>query len=225
MRRTPLTGLSPKPGASPEKGPPASQAVWVVAGTWNYCSDTEAPPFSSARHVPVRALHSITGFGQALADLLRDHHRAMLAAGASKAYREVALSFLNVVGQQEEQQLGRLVKELLGLRKLAHILCHLRVLAGQRPELRDEVRIRQKTHIEDQVRLERDTVLVTEADERNHQVLAVARVATLELAQNEGPQLVHIVLRCIHRLISHIANGIEQPPLGIDRLDHGLRPT
>src|SRR3954462_12341311 len=109
----------------------------------------------------------------------------MLAPGAAETYGKVALPFLNVVRQQEEKQVGCLLEELLGLGKLPDILRHPAMLAGERPELRNEVRVGQEAHIEHQVCLQWHAIFVAEADEGDHQVLAVAGAAALELAQDE----------------------------------------
>src|ERR1700742_3804821 len=108
----------------------------------------------------------------------------MLAPGAAKGYRQVALSFLDVARQQEEQQLGDPVEKFGGLGEFADVFCHLGMAPGQVAELRHEMRIGQEPYVENQVRLQGYPVLVTEADRGHQQVLV--RAATLELLQNVG---------------------------------------
>ena len=62
-------------------------------------------------------LHAVSGLVQALAYFLGDHHGTVLAAGAAKADREIALAFVDVVRQQVNQQIGNAEDEFLGLRK------------------------------------------------------------------------------------------------------------
>ena len=58
------------------------------------------------------ALDPVAGLGQPLTNLFGDHDGAMLAPGAAEGHREIALPFLDVVRQEEEKQIGRLIQEL-----------------------------------------------------------------------------------------------------------------
>ena len=51
----------------------------------------------SARHVAMRGFDAVAVPRQAAGDLLGNHHRAVLAAGAAERQREIALAFVNVV--------------------------------------------------------------------------------------------------------------------------------
>src|SRR5580658_68067 len=108
----------------------------------------------------------------------------MLAPGAPKGHRQVALSLLDIVGQQEEQQLGDPVKKLSRLGEFADVFCHFGMTPGQVPELWHEMRIGQEPNVENQVRLQGYPVLVTKADRGNQQVLV--RTTALKLLQNIG---------------------------------------
>ena len=65
----------------------------------------------------MHALYTVAGFMKALADLFRNHYRAMLPAGATRSDRQVALSFVNVVGKKINQKVGNALNKFLRLRK------------------------------------------------------------------------------------------------------------
>ena len=137
-------------------------------------------------------LDLVSLLGQSLAHLFGDHYRTVLAASAAKGYREVALSFFNVVWQQKQQQLRDAIQELCCLGELADVLGHLGMAAGQMPELRHEVRIGQEPDVENQVGFERYTVLIAKTDGRDHQILV--RTAALKLLQDVSAQLMDLSL-------------------------------
>src|ERR1700733_12262169 len=102
----------------------------------------------------------------------------MLATGAAKGYRKVALSLLDVMGQQEEQQLRNPVEKLGGLGELADVFRHPRMAAGQVSKFGHEMRIGQKPDVKHQVGFQRDPVLIAETDGGDQQVLV--RVSALK---------------------------------------------
>src|ERR1700737_3119170 len=58
-----------------------------------------------------------------------------LTPGAAEANRQIALAFVDVVGQQVHQQFGDALYEFFGLRKRANVFGHARRPSGERPEL------------------------------------------------------------------------------------------
>src|SRR4029077_11311866 len=75
-----------------------------------YCAAAESPSSRFRlsltpllRHIPMHNLPPVSGFAQALAYFLGNHHRTVLAAGAAKTDGEIALAFVDVVGQQVDQ--------------------------------------------------------------------------------------------------------------------------
>src|SRR5512143_2475789 len=81
--------------------------------------------------VAMRFLDAIAGLAQAFAQLVGDHHAAMVPAGAAEGNGEVALPFLNVVRQKIDQQVRDALDELLGLRKGPDVASHTGILAGK----------------------------------------------------------------------------------------------
>src|SRR5580658_2910259 len=108
-------------------------------------------------------LHLEAGLFEALAHLVGHHDAAMLAACTAESHSQVTLAFLHIVRQEIQHQLRYPIKELDGLRKLAHKRGYLGVLSGELAELRNKVRIGEKPHIEDHIRVQRHTILESEA--------------------------------------------------------------
>src|SRR5580658_2972910 len=111
---------------------------------------------------------------QAAGDLFGNHHGAVLAASAAERQSEVALAFVDVVREQKEQQFGDPIEKLPGLRKTDDVILNLWIFSGQISKFRNEVGVGQESHIEDQIRVERDALLVPEADGGDDQALAIA---------------------------------------------------
>ncbi len=134
----------------------------------------------------------------------------MLAAGTAESECEIAFPFVDVVGQKEEKQIGDAVEKLTRLRKADDVILNLGVLPGQVPELRNEVRVRQKTHIENQIGVERNPFLVSKADRGDEQALAV--IFANELVLNVSAELVDVEFGRIDDDICDVANRLQQPP-------------
>src|SRR5215469_2608779 len=98
----------------------------------------------------------------------------MLATSTAKSDRQITLAFVNIVRQQIQQQTCDTVKKFLCLRKSIQVGDQLRVLSCERAEFRFEMRVGQKAHIEDEVRLERDPILIAETQRGNQQVFSTA---------------------------------------------------
>ena len=89
----------------------------------------------------------------------------MLAAGAADGDGEIALSLSDVVRNQEVDHGAELFEEGPGYLVLQNIPGHVLVGAVLVAHRRDVIGVGQKPHVEDEVRVPRDAVLETEADE------------------------------------------------------------
>ena len=69
------------------------------------------------RQIAMRDLRLIPGRGQVFPHAFRHHHRAMMASGATEAYRQVTLPFPDIMRYQPRQQLRYLPDEFTGLRE------------------------------------------------------------------------------------------------------------
>src|SRR5208282_1605893 len=128
------------------------------------------------RTVPMHDLHFVSRFPQPFAYILGDHHRAVLSAGASEADGQVALALADVVRQQVDQQFRDAVNELLRLRKRPDVFGDAGMPSRQPAELRYEMRIREKAHIEYQVGIFRQAVFVSETHARDQDRLLAPRL-------------------------------------------------
>jgi hypothetical protein len=119
----------------------------------------------------VHDLDAVSRLPEVLAYLFRDHYRAMLTTGAAEANRQIALAFVDVVGQQVNQQFGDALYEFFALRKRANVFGHARMPPGERAELGHKMWIGQEADVEDQVCILGDTVAKAEAYARNQNTL------------------------------------------------------
>src|SRR5229473_2625392 len=91
---------------------------------------------------------------------LREHYGAMLPAGAAERNGQITFPLANVMRDQISQQAFDAPQEFPGLRKRADIPPHFRVLAREGPQTWHKMRVGQKSHVEDQVRIRRHSVAV-----------------------------------------------------------------
>src|SRR6202030_4660492 len=88
----------------------------------------------------------------------RHHHRPVPTPRAAKSDRQITFAFSRIVRNQIRQQSFDTPQELPRLRKGANIPAHLGIFSGKFTQPRNEVRIRQKSHIKHQVRVGRHPV-------------------------------------------------------------------
>src|SRR6476646_8626932 len=96
-------------------------------------------------------LNRIARTGQQLLYFFRNKHGAVLASGTAKSDGQIALAFTYIVRQQINQERRNAVDELLRLGKRTDILRHLRMTSRIGPKRRNEMWIRQETHIKQQI--------------------------------------------------------------------------
>src|SRR5687767_12299187 len=119
------------------------------------------------RDVPVVHSYSRAWYvAEALAQGFGNHDRAMTAPGAADGDRQVALAFRYILRNQKLQQIVQTAEQLSRRRLLFHELDDRSVSPGLRAQPRHEVRIRQKSHVEDEVGVQRNSVLEAKTDHR-----------------------------------------------------------
>src|SRR5260370_36276017 len=96
-------------------------------------------------------LHSVARFLQPLGNIFRDHHRAVLAAGAAEGDGQVTLAFVNVMGQKVDQQVGNTLDEFAGLREGADVFRDFGIASSEGTEFGNEMRVGQEADVENQV--------------------------------------------------------------------------
>src|SRR5256884_6636592 len=111
---------------------------------------------------------------------------------------QVTFSFANVMRDQIGQQAFDAAQEFPGLRKRADIPPYFRIFPRERPQPRHEMRIGQKSHVENQVRIRRHSVAVPETHDRNqHRPF----VRILKSLRDEVAQFMHVELRSEERRV------------------------
>ena len=123
------------------------------------------------------------------AQLLRDRHAAVLAAGAADSQRQVALAFSRVTATDEVDQLDVPVEELPRAGLGEHVVGDRSLLPRQVLQLGNPERVRQEAHIDDEIGVQRQPVLVAERDDG--QRAPPLGAAVLERVLDLPPQLVH----------------------------------
>ena len=162
-------------------------------------------------------LDAVSGAAKMLADIFSDHDGTVLTSCATEGDGQVALAFVNVMGQQVDQQIGDAGNKLLRLREGADIFRDTRVASGERAEFRNKVWIGQKANIEDQIGIFRNTVAESEAY-AGHEDALLGRLLLKSLV-DMGAQFVNVEFGRIDDKISHTADHAEMTAL---RLQGGL---
>src|SRR5947208_1279526 len=135
--------------------------------------DPEAERQPVIRHGPLLFLQiavddvrRVTELVEEPSELFCQRHRAMAAPGAADRDRQIGLALALVAREQELEKALEVLEELSALRIVEDELSHARVAPVEGSEPRDEVRVRQEAHVEDQVGVERDAVLEAERHEQ-----------------------------------------------------------
>src|SRR3954469_11308274 len=196
-----------------------SRADCPVVALTRYGKALKASDYSNLRarfrgcglrfRIPMRNLHLVSGLCERLLHLLRNEYRPMLAAGTSERNRKIALPFANVMRQQVDEQIGYALDELARLRERHHVFCDLGVRAVERTQLGNEVRVGQKAHVEDEIGVIRDSLLVAEAHSGDEDALAGSGL--LKALDDVGAQLVHREFRGIDNDVCLRADWGENP--------------
>ena len=160
-----------------------------------------------------------------LSDGVRDHHRAVAAAGAADRDRDVGFAFLLVLGKQKVDESVDVIQELVRGIVRVHVFDHVLVGARERFQVRFEVWIGKKSDVENQIGIDRNSVLESKAHKRHEQVLGFP---FLEQPHRVLPQLMDRKLGSVQNLIGHrpdwrqqIAlerNGLQHRPIRIKRM-------
>ncbi len=110
----------------------------------------------------------------------------MAPAGTADGDRQMRLALGDVLGDQEVQQRPEPLVEGLELAVARHVLDDLRIEARQRPQLGFPVRVGQEAHVEHDVAVARQPVLVAERRQRHREL--GAPLARQELVRDAAAQ-------------------------------------
>src|SRR5258708_19114459 len=153
----------------------------------------------------------------------------MMAAGAPKRDRQIALALANVVWNQIDQQFGDPIHKFDRLRKRSDVPRDIGMAAGELLELRNVVRVRKKAHVENQIAVSGNSVAITETGDVDSDLrfFAIAPKGVLD----RTPELVHVEFRRVDDVIRHGPDGRQLFPLGLNALRYrrsdsqGMRPA
>src|SRR5687768_1778170 len=138
--------------------PPAKQVGW---------GPDSREPTALPTTIPVNDLNRMALFLEVLTEALGDGDAAMPPARAADSDGQIAFHLLPVLRKQIADELPQAAVELLILRLLPQVADDLRVHPGLRPQLGDEVGVREKANIEEKIEVVRLAVLESEADQRD----------------------------------------------------------
>ena len=130
----------------------------------------------------MRDAYTITASAQVVASHLGEHDAAMLAARAADGDGELLFSFGDVTGHNAIEQSLPALEEDLGFVLVKHVVAHLVIEARHRAHMRVVIGIRQEAHVDDQIGVDRISVLEAERIDghRHHGVLRAAREELLD---------------------------------------------
>src|SRR4051812_8571193 len=100
--------------------------------------------------------------GEPLSERLGDRNRTVASPGAADSDRQVRLPLVDVLRNEELQEVEGVVQEFMRGARFVQVAYDFGVTSRMRAQRRDEMRIRQEPHVEQQIRVHRDTVLETE---------------------------------------------------------------
>src|SRR4029077_16475871 len=116
----------------------------------------------SAGDIVVADVRLEAGVREPIPKLARQHGRAMSSAGASETNRQIAFTFVLVERKQKLEQACDFVDKTPRLRLREHVFPYALVEPGQRTQLGNEERVRNKANVEHEVEPHRMAILVTE---------------------------------------------------------------
>src|SRR5262249_25520071 len=123
--------------------------------------------------VAVRNFDAVFVLLEMLADSIGDEDRPVSSTGATDGNRHIGLPLLLVLGKEKVDEVIDVVEKLVRRLVRIHIFDHGRVHARVRLKFRYKVGIRQETDVENEVRVDRNTVFESEADQRYEKMLGL----------------------------------------------------
>ena len=119
----------------------------------------ETPMATSVSDVAMRCAHGDPERSEPACEFFGNGNCTVASTRASDRDGQVAATFGFVLRKQRRQQTFDAVDEVASRRRLQDVIAHLGVVSGQRPQRIVPMRVRQKTNVEHDVRIERETVL------------------------------------------------------------------
>src|ERR1019366_9260919 len=155
---------------------------------------------------------------QRAANRLGQRHGAVPPARATERDRQKTFALPDIVRDQISQKTFDAAQELSGLRKRANVTRDARILAAERAEARNEVRIRKEAHVENQVRVGGNSVAKSETDDRDQEW---PPPRALKAVDDELAQLVNVEFCRVDDDVGETADRGHAPPLLANSLGDG----
>ncbi len=128
--------------------------------------------------------------------------------------RQVMTSLTLVSGDQDLEEVPESCEEPVGCPLIHHVIDDLVVETTKRPQVVHPVWVREESHVEDDVRIEGQSVLVAERDDGDLEAL-LSR-SCLEVRSHLGPQLPDGEIRRIDQQVGTLAERFHQFALSLD---------
>src|SRR5690606_37360280 len=111
------------------------------------------------RDIPMLHAHEVLVRIDKGRELLGDCDRAMAPAGAANAYVEIRLPLVRVMREQETEESGVEIEKRFRRIRFEHVIRHPLFQASMVAELRNKVRVREKTHVNELITIGWDAAL------------------------------------------------------------------
>src|SRR5579859_308514 len=139
--------------------------------------------------------------------LFGEHDGTVFAASAAEGNRQVTLAFANVVRDEVGEKALDAAEKFSRLREGPNVFLDFGIYSGEAAQSGDEVWIGKEAHVENEVGVRGDTVLVAETDNGNeHGTL----VGILEALRDELAKLVDVELGGVDNHIGEFADRLHE---------------
>src|SRR3989449_11662165 len=160
--------------------------------------------------------NAVAAAREVLRQFIRQDHRAVFASRTPQRHCQMRLALFHVVRQEIIHQRGQMAHKLLRRRRAEHKTADLRAAAGQGTQRFVVVRVRQEPHIEHEIGVERDAILISERDHGDGQG---GRVRSPHERVHDGvPQFSHAQCRRIDDLTRFPFHRLQPVPLRADAI-------
>src|SRR5205807_1841097 len=148
--------------------------------------------------------------GQRATHRLCQHDGTMTPSRAPEGDRQITFALADVMGNQISQQTLEAPEEFTRLGEGSDIAGHFGIASRKLAQPGNKMRIGQKAHIENQVRVGRQTVPISEAHQGNHQRPFASALKPID---DELPQFMDIKPRRVDDDVSQFSNWRHQTAL------------
>ena len=148
----------------------------------------------------MRHFHPVASIAQMLADGIRNEYRPMPTARTANRKSDVRLALFFILRKQEVDERIHVLQKIPRLVVRIHVVDNRLIGPGVRLQVGNEIRVRQKADIENQIRVDRNAVFESKTHERHEQML---RLPLLKQPDGMLPQFVNREAGCIQNVIGH----------------------